>query len=326
MTRILTRADIQSLLSFDDYVLEVERAFRLYAEGLALKPGLLHTDAADGEFHVKAGGLALSKVYYGVKINGAFFQNMARRGMPNIQGTIVLCDGENGQPLAFMDSGEITVQRTGAASAVAARYLARADSQVATICGCGRQGRVQLRALTHVLPIRRVYAFDQDHGAAERFALEMAAAFGIEVIPTSDPDGAIRQSDVCATCTPSRHAYVHASAIRPGLFIAAVGADSPDKQELDPAILRAAAVVVDILDQCAAVGELHHALSSGLMTRADVRADLGEVITGRKPGRTSPDEVLVYDATGTALQDVAAAAAAYERAVAQGVGSVVTLA
>src|SRR6266542_4315569 len=118
-TLVLTRHDIRSLLTFDDYITEVERAFRLHAEGSSLPTGLLHADADGGEFHIKSGGLRLPKLYFGLKVNGGFFQNMKRFGMPNIQGSIILCDGENGYPLAFMDSGEITINRTGAATAVA---------------------------------------------------------------------------------------------------------------------------------------------------------------------------------------------------------------
>lgn len=325
-TLVLTRQDIRGLLTFDDYIIEVERAFRLHAEGRSLPPGLLHADADGGEFHIKSGGLRLSKLYFGLKVNGGFFQNMARFGMPNIQGSIILCDGENGYPLAFMDSGEITINRTGAATAVAARLLARGDSAVATICGCGRQGAIQLRALARVLPIARAFAFDVDGAAARTFATTMSEALAIEVTPTTDVRASIRASDVCVTCTPSRQAYVDQAAMHAGLFVAAIGADSPEKQELDPRILASARVVADILEQCAAVGELHHAIAAGLMTKADVHAELGQIVAGQKPGRSSAEDVIVYDATGTALQDVVSAAAAYERAVERGVGRSIDLA
>src|SRR5258708_2454372 len=155
---LLTRQDIASLLTLPDYVRVVENAFRLHAEGSTLAPALAHVDAIGGEFHIKAGGLNGPTPYFGLKVNGGFFQNKARNGMPNIQGLIVLSRADNGLPLAVMDSIEITIQRTGASTAVAAKYLARPDSRVVTICGCGNQGRIQLTALKQVLPLERAYA------------------------------------------------------------------------------------------------------------------------------------------------------------------------
>jgi ornithine cyclodeaminase/alanine dehydrogenase-like protein (mu-crystallin family) len=144
----------------------------------------------------------------------------------------------------------------------------------------------------------------------------MATRLNIEIIPTQDPGAALGKSDVCVTCTPSKKFFLCREAVRPGTFIAAVGADSADKQELEPALLAAAKVVVDILEQCATIGELHHALAAGVVTEDQVHGELGEIVAGQKAGRTSKDEIVVFDSTGTALQDVAAAAVVYEKALA----------
>jgi ornithine cyclodeaminase/alanine dehydrogenase len=136
---------------------------------------------------------------------------------------------------------------------------------------------------------------------------------------------ATQQSDVVVTCTPSKRFYVHKSDIKPGTFLAAVGADSHDKQELEPSLLVDAKVVVDLLHQCSQVGELHHALAAGLLTAEDVHAELGAVVAGRVPGRTSFGEITIFDATGTALQDTAAAVLAYQRAIEAGLGVSVRL-
>jgi ornithine cyclodeaminase/alanine dehydrogenase len=148
----------------------------------------------------------------------------------------------------------------------------------------------------------------------------MAESLHVDVDVVTNSSEAIRFSDVCVTCTPAKNFFVSKDSISPGTFIAAVGADSPGKQELDPALVAVSKLVVDILEQCAHVGELHHVLEAGLMEREDVHAELGEVIAGRKRGRTSDDEITVFDSTGTALQDVAAAAAIYERSVEEGIG------
>jgi alanine dehydrogenase len=286
---------------------------------------VLAIHASDGGFHIKAGLLELGRPYFVAKVNANFPQNTKRFGLPLIQGVIVLCDAENGCPLALLDSMEITIIRTGAATGLAAKYLARRDAKVATICGCGNQGRITLKALAAVRRLTRAYAFDIDEASARRFADELSTETGIEVSAVSDLAQAIKGSDICVTCTPSKRYFLNHEFISPGTFIAAVGADNPEKQEIDPALLVSNKIIVDSLEQCATIGELHHALEQGLVTKADVHAELGEVIAGKKAGRTSDEEIIIFDSTGTALQDVAAAAIVYERAVSVGMGMVMDL-
>ncbi|HZS47498.1 MAG TPA: ornithine cyclodeaminase family protein [Blastocatellia bacterium] len=315
-TLLLTRSDVADLLSLDDCITAVEQAFKLHAEGKVPPPGILGMHVPGGGFHIKAASANLNRSYFAAKLNGNFYENVSRFGMPRIQGVIILCDAENGFPLAVMDSIEISIVRTGAATAVAAKYLSRPDSDVVTICGCGNQGRVSIRAISRLRPLKRCFAFDTDKAFAQRFADELSTELQIQIEPVVDLSKALKQSDICVTCTPSRAPYINSEDVPPGTFIAAVGSDSEEKQELNPALLAVNKVVVDITDQCATIGELHHAIDARLMTKADVHAELGEVIAGRKPGRASGDEVIIFDSTGTALQDVAAAAIVYERALA----------
>jgi alanine dehydrogenase len=154
----------------------------------------------------------------------------------------------------------------------------------------------------------------------------MAAELRVDVAAVPDLGHAARETTVWVTCTPAQRWFLGREHVAPGAFVAAVGADNPLKQEIEPELLASSAVVVDVLEQCAAFGDLHHAIASGLMRREDVRAELADVVSGRKPGRLSPDEILVFDSTGTALQDVAAAALTYERALASGIGLTVRLA
>jgi alanine dehydrogenase len=324
-TLVLTRRDVEGLLGVDACIAAVENAFRLHGEGKTLQPGVLAVPAREGGFHVKAAGLQLDRLYFAAKTNANFPANPVRRGLPAIQGVIVLCDADDGRPLAVMDSMEVTMRRTGAATAVAAKWLARPESATVTICGCGRQGGAQLAALARVLPVRRAYAYDADLGRARAFAAEHSAALGIEVTAVPVLAEAARRSDVCVTCTPSRGPLLFRGDVAAGTFVAGVGADSPDKQELDPALLAQSVLVVDALEQCAAIGDLHHALVAGAVTRDGVHAELAEVVTGGKPGRSSPEEITVFDSTGTALEDVAAAVVVYERAVREGIGLRVAL-
>ena len=323
---VLARRDVAELLGMSECIAAVEDAFRRQAEGRTLPAAVLSVPADGGGFHVKAAGLRGERAVFAAKVNGNFAGNRERFGLPTIQGVIVFCDAERGSPLAVLDSAEITVLRTAAATAVAARHLARRDSAAVTLCGCGRQGRAQLAALAEVLPLRHAYACDADERAAARFASEMTAALGFPVEWAPDLAGAARRSDVVVTCTPSRSPLLFPDDVRPGSFVAAVGADSPDKQELHPGVLARSRVVVDVLAQCAEMGDLHHALVAGALTRDDVHGELADVVSGRRPGRTTAQETFVFDSTGTALEDVAAAAAVFASAVARGRGLWVDLA
>ena len=312
--------EVQTLLTLDECIGAVENAFRLYGEGKAMPPATLSMHTPEGSFHVKAGLLDPGRSYFAAKVNGNFPENGTHFGLPTIQGIIVLCDAETGSPLAVMDSRDITSLRTAAATAVAARYLARRDSRTITICGCGKQGRIQLEALSRILPLETVFAHDKSGEQAAQYAHELAAELKIKVTPAPDLAAAVRQSDVCVTCTTSRRPLLCASDVRPGTFVAAVGADNPQKQELHPGLMASSKVVCDILEQCAVMGDLHHALDAGVVSRGDVHAELGEIVAGNKPGRDSQEEITIFDSTGMALQDVAAAAILYEKADRQGAG------
>jgi len=325
-TLVLTGNDVRDVLDMDECIAALEHVFTLHASGAMPRPGVLGMEVGGGSFHVKAAAAPLARSYFAAKTNGNFPDNPSRRRLPTIQGVIVLSDAANGRVLALLDSIEITALRTGAATAVAAKHLARADSAVVTIVGCGVQGRVQLRALSRVLPLARALAVDADAGAARRFADEMSDSLGIAVTPMGDLTAATLASDVCVTCTPARTPIVGAGDIRPGTFVAAVGADHDEKQEIHPDLFRDATVVVDVLDQCLAIGDLHHAVAAGAIAPHEVHGELGEIVAGTKPGRSTVEERTLFDSTGTALQDVAAAALAYERAKAAGLGTPIVLA
>ena len=321
----LSRADVLELLTLRESIDVVEEAFRLHAEGRTLGPGVLSVAATGGGFHIKAAGLLGEHAYFAAKTNGNFPDNPRCSGLPTIQGLIVLADAEAGSPLAVVDSGSVTALRTAAATGVAARYLARRDSHAATIVGCGIQGELQLAAIAAVLPLSRAWVLDLDHARAEAMAARAQARLGLEVEAVKDLRRALAESDVCVTCTPSRQALVAAADVAAGTFLAAVGADAHGKQELEPALMAASTVVVDVLAQCVEIGELQHAVAAGLMGPGDVHAELSDVVTGRRPGRTRADEVTIFDSSGTALQDVAAVVAVYEKARRCGRGREVVL-
>jgi len=311
----LDRRDVAELLPMDACIEAVAAAFATHARGeLPAAPGVLGTHAGSGGFHVKAAAIGGARGYYAAKINANFPGNPAQHGLPAIQGLVALFGIDDGRPLALLDSIELTILRTAAASAIAARHLARADATTLFVCGCGTQGRAHLLALSLVRPLSRVLAYDLDAAAARRFASDMRAVCGVEIEPVADVAGSLPRCDMAVTCTPAREALVRETDVRPGQFIAAIGADSEGKQELDPRVLAMARVVADVATQASHMGELQHAIAAGLMSVADLHAELGEVVAGLKPGRTSDDELFVFDSTGTALEDVAAAAVVFERA------------
>jgi alanine dehydrogenase len=323
-TLLLTRAEIAGLMTPADYLGAVETAFRLAKDGRteAPLPMAIH-GVGGGAFHAKGAAMFGERKLAALKLNGNFPGNPAR-GLPTIQGVILLCDAETGAVLAIMDSIEITLRRTAAASALAAKHLARRDADTLAIVGCGAQARAQAEALTDVLPLKRGIAFDADSAKAGVFASRMSDVLPFE--SASSLRDATLAADVIVTCTTARKPFLDTSDVPPGAFIAAVGADNPEKNEIAPALMAKAAVVADVLAQCLVMGDLHHAVKAGAMTAGQVRAELADLVVGAKSGRGRDDEIVIFDSTGTAIQDVASAAIVYERALERGIGAQVELA
>jgi ornithine cyclodeaminase/alanine dehydrogenase-like protein (mu-crystallin family) len=312
MTMLLSRRDVAALMRPADYLEAVETGFRAGEDKRAAAPPPLAMAGGAGAFHAKGAVLELGRTYAALKLNANFPDN--RAGLPTIQGAILLCDGDNGALLAVIDSIEVTLRRTAAATALAARLLARPGSETLLVCGCGAQAAAQLDALVEILPLRRCFAWDRDPGRAEAFADMAARVHGLDSSAVADLAEAARASDAIVACTTAREPFLMPGQVLPGSFVAAVGADSPDKSEVHPALMGHALVVVDVLEQCLDMGDLRHAVRAGTMRVEDVHAALGAILTGAAPGRVSDDQLFVFDSTGTALQDVASAAVLYERA------------
>lgn len=319
-TLLLTRRDVVDLLGMADCIAALEDGFRAQAVGRTVPSAVLGVHVAGGGFHVKAAGLERAGLRVAIKMNANFPANPERRGLPTIQGLVALYDGDDGRPLAVMDSIEITALRTAAATGVAAKLMARPRAESLALCGCGVQGAYQIRAVAAVRRLRRVVVHDRDAGRARHMAARMAEETGLSVAAVEDLRAAMRQSDMIVTCTPSRQAFVALEDVAPGSFVAGVGADHPLKHELSPSLLAGGRLVVDSLDQAASIGDLHHAVEQGVLRLEDVHAELWEVVAGRKPGRVSEGEITVFDSTGVGLEDAAAAALVYERALASGRG------
>jgi alanine dehydrogenase len=325
-TLFLSRSEIERLLTPEVCRAAVEQAFRKLAEGAVPPPAILAMHAERGSFHVKAGLLtAADRPYFAAKLNANFPENGRRHGLPTIQGAVILSDATNGMPLAIMDSISITALRTAAASAVAAKYLARKHWTTLGLCGCGGQALAQVHALLAIGKAEKILVYDLDADKARAFAASVGRMTGITATPSADIRQTAAQADILVTCTTARKYFVTQDMVRDGTFVAAVGADHEDKQEIEPKLLATAKVVTDVTAQAVLIGDLHHAVTAGVMSVDRVHAELGEVICGRKPGRQSDEEITIFDSTGTGLQDVAAAIAVYQRAVAEKAGRPVAL-
>jgi ornithine cyclodeaminase/alanine dehydrogenase-like protein (mu-crystallin family) len=320
---LIPRRTVEALIDVADAVSALESAFLAQARGAAGGPVScrLAAAASGGAFHAKGArldGPGSSRAAF--KVNGNFPGNAERHGLPTVQGLVVLLDADRGTALAVIDAIEITALRTAAATAVAARRLAPAEARRAVIAGCGVQGWAHARALRHVRPELELLLHDLDEGRMASLAARACAELGGVARVAPDFEAAVRTSSVVVTCTTSRQPVLRGEWVRDGAFVAAVGADAPGKQELEPELVARARVVVDDLDACAAGGELQHALAAGLMTRDGVAASLGDVVAAGATVRRREGDVVVLDSTGIALEDVAVAALVYDRAVERGLG------
>lgn len=319
-TLLLTKAQVRALLRMPDVIDAVEAAFRAFNSDQVEQPDYmgLHLAPKGAEIDFKA---ALDRAGEMVSLkasSGGFRDNPARFGMPNGMGTVLLFDARSGALACVMDGSLLTGFRTGAAGAVSARALARRDAHRVGVIGTGTQARMQIRALREVMTIETVHAASRSPAGLDAFCADMQGEFGLTVV-TGSPEEAAAAADILVTTTRATGVVVRADWVRPGTHIIAIGADQAGKQELDPDLFRDARIVVDSQAQCAAKGELQHALRAG--TADGLQTELGEVLLGRKPGRQNDTQITIFDSTGMAIQDTTTAAAILTRARAQGIGT-----
>src|SRR5690349_11244519 len=308
---IVGEADLRAVVTPAVAIEAMREAFRADGEGRAHVPAVinLNVPAHRGEFHVKT-ALIDGVPHVAVKIASGFYDNPAK-GLPSGSGLMAVFDAATGMPVALLlDNGFLTDIRTGAAGAVAAEALAPSRIGVVGVIGSGLQGRHQVHCLAVVRSFSRIVAWSPDRTHLDAYLREMAA-HGYDATAAATPEGVCRAADVIITATPSRQPLIRAEWLRAGHHVTALGSDSPGKQELDAACLaRADLVVVDRLTQCAAFGELRHAIDAGALRADGVHGELGEVVAGVKPGRTSDTQITIADLTGVGFQDTAIASRA----------------
>jgi alanine dehydrogenase len=308
-TLLLDRNSIKNLIRMSDVINVVEEAFRMCGEGRGKMPAKTYLSLEHGDFRAMPAALPGSA---GVKWVNVHPENPSR-GLPSIMAILVYSDPETGYRLAVMDATEITAYRTGAAAAIASKYLARRDSQKIGIIGAGFQAHTQILAHTELFNSISVNAFDVSRAAVDKL-MRSLSQFPIRNCSIQEAVA----SDIVCTLTPSQSPIIRKEWIKPGTHINAVGADAPGKQELDPSIIKESIVVVDDIKQASGSGEINVPIQKGIYSVGEVYGTLAEVVAGKKKGRAHNNDVTVFDSTGIAVEDIAVAKLLFEKAQQRG--------
>jgi alanine dehydrogenase len=315
-TLLLSKKDVQNLVNIREVITVVEAAFKEWTEGKGVMPSKLYLTVKDGDFRAMPAFLPGAA---GMKWVNVHTGNPAK-GLPTVMAVLIYNDPATGYPLAIMDATEVTAYRTAATSAIASRYLARKDSQTLGIVGAGYQAYPHIIAHAMLFKFKEVRVSDISKKAVAKL---------MESLPNLPlKECSLEQtvkSDIVCTLTPARQPVVKKEWLLPGTHINAVGADAEGKEELEPSILNDAMVVVDDLRQSIHAGEINVPVSKGLFKKQQIYATLGEIIIGRKKGRTDNRITTVFDSTGLAIEDIAVARLLYEKAQKTGTGLSVIL-
>lgn len=303
-TLFLSRSEIIPLLDMREVIPAVEEAFRLWAGGKTQMPPKSYLTVEKGDFRAMPAALPGAA---GVKWVNVHPQNPAQ-GLPTVMAILIYNEPETGYPLAVMDATDITAYRTGAASAVASKYLACKNPRTLGLVGAGRQAYTQLLAHAALFNFDTIRVYDISQASLARIVTSFPR-YHLEACSLEETVA----SDIVCTVTPAREPVVKKAMLRPGTHINAVGADAPGKEELEPAILSEALIVVDDMKQSTTSGEINVPLSSGLLDPCRIHGTLGEIVTGQKCGRCDDSEISVFDSTGVAIEDIACARLLYEK-------------
>jgi alanine dehydrogenase len=304
-TLLLDRNAIKGLLRISDVIDVVEEAFRMCGEGKGKMPAKTYLSLEHGDFRAMPAALPGCA---GVKWVNVHPQNPSL-GLPSIMAILIYSDPETGYPLAIMDATEITAYRTGAAAAIASKYLARPDSHTVGIIGAGFQAHTQILAHAELFGPISINVFDVSQGAVDK----LMHSFSQFPIRNCSIQEAVA-SDIVCTLTPAHSPIIKREWIEPGTHINAIGADAPGKQELDPSILKEAIVVVDDLKQASGSGEINVPIQKGIYSIGEVYGTLAEVVAGKKKGRANDRDITIFDSTGIAVEDIAVAKLLFEKA------------
>ena len=323
---LLNQNDVMKVLDMAECMEVVDKAFVELACGTAVLPLRINLFTQEGlglympAYLKEMGALAC-------KVVTSYVNNPAKHNLPTILGKVLLQDPETGDVICIMDGGYLTAVRTGAASGVATRYLAREDRrQKVGIFGAGAQGRTQLWAMTVARDIAKAYVYDVHNEAVSRFIAEMTSKLQMDIVRATSPEQILEEADIICTASSSPTPLFDGNKVREGTHINGVGSHTPNARELDTAIIKRSKIIADSSDACLReAGDIMIPIQEGAIDESHLYAELGEVIIGKKPGRTDVNEITLFKYNGLAIQDVAAAKLVYDKAVPAGIGTSVEL-
>ena len=319
---VLSEKEVQSLAKVEELIPILERAHIQYSTGKAVMPVRLVVPLPqiEGRITSMPGYLNEDKAL-GMKVV-TFFPNNLKQNLPQILATVMLFSAETGKMIAAMDGNYITAIRTACVSAMATKALANPETRVLGVLGAGVQARAHIRALAQIREISTIKVYDIFAASARQLQETLQREMSVKINVVQSPREAVLGADLLVTVTTAKEPIVKADWLKPGMHINAVGSHRPDLREIDGATLAAAKIVVDsreaIMAEC---GDILLAIQEKAITANSVHAEIGEVLAGKKPGRTSSDEITLYKAVGIAIQDVATAHLVYRKALERKVGT-----
>lgn len=303
-TLFLNEKEIKGILTMDDTLKAVEMAFRAKGQGsLQMPPKMyLYYESHNGDLRVMPSYIPSLDIS-GVKVVNVHPNNPKKYHLPSVMATILLVDPANGYPIGVFDGTWITTMRTGAASGIASKYLARKDASVLALIGAGAQAETQLEAVLKVRKIKRVKVYDIIRVISQRF-VKKYKNIGLDFEICNTVQSCVKDADIICTVTPVRKPIVKSAWVKDGAHINAMGADAPGKEELEPALVKRSKIVIDDWEQASHSGEINVPLAKGIISKKDIYAEIGEVVTGKKKGRPSPNAITIFDSTGLGVQDL----------------------
>ena len=328
MTLIISRKEVESVLTMKDSIAVTEIAFTELANGKVNMPQrtVIPIQDHNGTFLAMPAYIGGELDALGLKLVTVYPNNPSKYQLPTILGTLQLCNQCTGEVIAIMDAGYLTAVRTGAVSGVATKYLARENSTTCTVFGAGAQARKQIEAIKLVRPIDKVLVIDISPEASQIFADDMSKTLNISVMTTEDVEGAIRQSDIIVTATNSQEPLFDGSWLQTGTHINNIGSHSVNARELDTTTVVRSKFVADLKEaNLAEAGDILIPIQEGAVTEDKIYASLGDIVIGNKPGRENDDEITVFKSCGLAIQDISTALAVYKAAIEKNIGTEISL-
>lgn len=321
-TLLLNKDEVSKLIDMQMVIDAVEKGYVAFNQKKAIQPNIMSIEIPknNGELDIKACYLE-STDKISVKAASGFWDNRKKYNINNSLSTVIIFDGKTGAPKCIMDGSLITGYRTGAAGAISSKYLAKNNSKIIAIIGCGNQAKMQVKALKEILDFKKINVWSISPKDMQDYKTDVEEMLGVSVNVCDTAKNAVNNADIIISTTPSKEPIVKKDWLKKGVHIVAVGADMEGKQELDENIFADAKIVNDNIAECIHRGETQNPINKSIIKKSDIYSEIGEIIAGEKIGRENDSEITIFDTTGMAVQDNVTAIAIYEAAIKQNIGT-----